>query len=170
MDRDWSFCSLVPAEVQHCRIKHLRACSAQTARCSPRGKLCLWGTLPSQLLVLLGLLSCSTLTERVAVVLETTANAFPLFFRPQFSVHDLFGIYGEEECLPLCLCLHRQVFMGFWSYYWGSCFFPLKKEPKRISYLTDTWMSSCFLAPSDSLGTASTSRTKTSSFFGGGVL
>lgn len=54
----------------------------------------------AQLLVLWGLLSCSLLPEMVAVVLQDSASALPCFSRPEFSVNNLPGIYGEEEGHP----------------------------------------------------------------------
>lgn len=76
----------------------------------------------------------------------------------------------KKRVILVSLILQTGGFHGVLVVRLGSHFFPLKKEPQGISYLTDTWMSNSFLTPSHSLGTVSTSRTKTSSVFGGGML
>ena len=48
--------------------------------------------------------------------------------------------------------------------------FLVEEKHQRIPYLTDKWMSNCFLTPSHSRVTVPTSRRKTTSVFGGGML
>lgn len=76
----------------------------------------------------------------------------------------------KKRVIPASLILQTGGSQGVLVIQLDSYFFPLKKEPQGISYLTEIWMSNTFLTPSHSLGTVSTSRTKTSSVFGGGML
>lgn len=47
----------------------------------------------------------------------------------------------KKRVIPVSLILQTGGFHGVLVIQLGSHFFPLKKEPQGISYLTDTWMS-----------------------------
>lgn len=88
--------------------------SAQAAKCSPRGELWLLGMLPRQLLVLWGLLSCSMLTERVAVFckpLPVHSHASP-GLNSQFIISS--WSMDKKRVFP-CVFVSRDR-----SFLWGS--------------------------------------------------
>lgn len=80
---------------------HISDCSARAAECPPRGELWLLG-------MLWGLLSCSILTEIVAVVLPVSSRASPdLNSRLTISL-------GSMEKMTVCPCVFtdRRVLRG----------------------------------------------------------
>lgn len=161
MDRDWS---PLPSSS---RFSHSGGCTSGLVH--PR-----MPSIPqhgSSVLVLWELLNFSVLAEMVAVVLQDTTSVLPcLSTCPGLNSQLTIFLGSMEEHHPVSLILQTGGFHGVLVTQLGSYLFPLKKEPQRISYLTHTWMSNSFLTPSHPLGTVSTTRTKTSSVFGGGML
>lgn len=161
MDRDWS---PLPSSS---RFSHSGGCTSGLVH--PR-----MPSIPqhgSSVLVLWELLNFSVLAEMVAVVLQDTTSVLPcLSTCPGLNSQLTIFLGSMEEHHPVSLILQTGGFHGVLVTQLGSYLLPLKKEPQRISYLTHTWMSNSFLTPSHPLGTVSTTRTKTSSVFGGGML
>lgn len=161
MDRDWS---PLPSSS---RFSHSGGCTSGLVH--PR-----MPSIPqhgSSVLVLWELLNFSVLAEMVAVVLQDTTSVLPcLSTCPGLNSQLTIFLGSMEEHHPVSLILQTGGFHGVLVTQLGSYLFPLKKEPQRISYLTHTWMSNSFLTPSHPLGTVSTTRTKISSVFGGGML
>lgn len=167
MDRVWSFPCLVLAEVYTAGESTSRLVQPRLPNMPHGGALALGNSAMSAA----GALGAAELLHPdwdSRCGFESLCHCIPML--PQALIHNLCGIYKEEKSLPCVFVSTDKRDLWSSSHATDASASFLWRKPQGMSYLMDTWMSSSFLTSSHSLGTASTSRTKTSSVFGGGVL